>query len=224
MECLVRGRRAVAPTVLGHPPGVLSREFAGDTPPPGTTPVPGSRRPRKAERGLLRRAPPPTAASSASKRVPPYPSRGPGGQYEPSPGPVGTQNGPLALCGYPPVCDMAVTEPTLAGRTGLPNTTELSLDPPTSHRKTIADLGSPRASPSHRMLPATRNPTYAYRHRFPQVRPPSNMHPPRSRNFLIGGSRLNARWTGRESAPCLGRPSALSPSRLFLLHQIGPIC
>ena len=45
---------------------------------------PGSR-PRKSPGGSPPAGPPPAAASSAPKRVPPYPSRGPGRQHEPDP-------------------------------------------------------------------------------------------------------------------------------------------
>ena len=96
------------------------------------TPPSGSWRPRKTRRAVSSGGnppptagnPPPTAASSASKRVPPYPPRGLVDNMNQNPGPVGTQNGPLALCGYPPVCNRGVTEPTHAGRTDLPNTAE----------------------------------------------------------------------------------------------------
>ena len=56
--------------------------------------------------------PPPTAASSASKRVPPNPPRGPGGQHEPDPVRSVPKTDRRCFCGYRPVCNRGVTEPT----------------------------------------------------------------------------------------------------------------
>ena len=83
--------KGVRPLVVN----ALTRHFANERTPLGSLlgtlpascvgnalkiPVPGRRDRENRHGGLPRRVPPPTAASSASKRVPPYPPRGPGGQ------------------------------------------------------------------------------------------------------------------------------------------------
>ena len=53
--------------------------------------------------------PPPAAASSAPKRVPPCPCPGSYGRLDPSPARSVPITDRLVLCGYPPVCDAPMT-------------------------------------------------------------------------------------------------------------------
>ena len=142
--------------IAQYPPSVLYREFAGDSLLRLTRTGSGEPRPRKPSRRSPPAGPPPTATSSASNASRRTLYEGLGGQHEPNHGPVGTESGPLALCGYLQACNRPVTQPTRRMTARLPNTTELKTRDTRRVLNNDDCSGLPPASPG--IMPAVGRP------------------------------------------------------------------